>query len=181
MAEAFDEPAQVDDVLSRLEERDDLRLAGGEGDALLLARAPGEHGTLPKHTIHPLLGDNARFNDGGARCSVTPWLCHVTDTFDANDQLSVTFVQAHPEVFTFVQSGLWSRGAPGEHIWGQVPGTDQRAYGDTQHLWEDMAEAYLAPYFCSAFNGWVFYPGVARTINASYVVYNRQFEGSEPV
>ena len=57
-------------------------------------------------TIHPLLGDNARFNDGGARCSVTPWLCHVTDTFDANDQLSVTFAQAHPEVFTFVQSGL---------------------------------------------------------------------------
>ena len=50
VAETFDEPAQVDDVLGRLGERDDLRLAGGEGDALLLARAPGEHGTLPNES-----------------------------------------------------------------------------------------------------------------------------------
>lgn len=129
-----------------------------------------------------LLGDNPAFSEGGARCAVTQWLCHVADAYETNDRDAVAFANANPDVYAFVQTGLWSRGAPGEHMWGQVPGTTMRAYSDdTHHLWEDVAQAYLTPYFCSAFKAWGFYPGLNRTLNASYVLYNSRFEDSVPV
>ena len=49
LAQAGDEAAEVDDVLSRLRERDDLGLAARERDALLLPRAPRQRRRLPKH------------------------------------------------------------------------------------------------------------------------------------
>ena len=42
------EAAQVDRVLGRLRERDNLRLAGAQRDGRLLARAPRQRGPLPE-------------------------------------------------------------------------------------------------------------------------------------
>ena len=47
LIEASDELASVNDILGGLGERDELGLAGREGDTLLLARAPGERRVAP--------------------------------------------------------------------------------------------------------------------------------------
>ena len=49
VAEAAHELAQIDDVLGSFRQGDDFGLAGGQGDALLLPRAPVKRGAMPKH------------------------------------------------------------------------------------------------------------------------------------
>mmetsp|Transcript_29775 Transcript_29775/g.77021 ORF Transcript_29775/g.77021 Transcript_29775/m.77021 type:complete len:292 (-) Transcript_29775:436-1311(-) len=51
VAQALQQLARVDDVLCALRQRDDLGLASGQGDAVLLARAPRQRRGLPQH--HP--------------------------------------------------------------------------------------------------------------------------------
>ena len=59
------------------------------------------------------------------------------------------------DVKVFLQSPLWEV-APGQHFWGNVPGTDTNAYYDTGHLLA-LGARYLSPYMCSAFEGWGFF------------------------
>ena len=54
-----------------------------------------------------------------------------------------------------VRPPLWEV-APGQHFWGNVPGTDTNAYYDTNHLLA-LGARYLSPYMCSAFEGWGFF------------------------
>ena len=67
------------------------------------------------------------------------------------NQALTNFARDHgDDVHAFIQGPLWEE-TPGVHFWGQVPGTSRAAYKDDDHLLWYVAEAYLWPYMCSAF------------------------------
>ena len=70
------------------------------------------------------------------------------------EEMTQEFAAAHDDVYFWGQFALWGEGPPGEHLWGNVPGTTQRAYYDDSHLLMEVAEAYLWPYICSSLQEW---------------------------
>lgn len=65
---------------------------------------------------------------------------------------AANFSSLHPAVFAFPQLRLWlSEDGRGGNNW--IPGTSMNAYLDDNHLTVDGSR-YLAPYLCSALEGW---------------------------
>ena len=122
-----------------------------------------------------MVGDNPALNIDGSKCAARPTMCHLLTTnrppgnggirgeLADLEQEMIDWANAHDGVYEFVQYPLWTVGAPGEHMYGQVPGTTQVALHDDTHMWEAVARSYLAPYICSAFAAWGIFPDVPAT------------------
>ena len=101
----------------------------------------------------------------GAVCQASPFACRILPSARDFNPLQSADVEtaltqferrhaAQGDVHFFSQRRLWAEGPPGEHLWGNVPGTTTRGYYDTNHLMVSVAAKYLGPYMCSAFSSW---------------------------
>lgn len=123
-----------------------------------------------------LFADNPQFTRPAPTCVVAPQLCEISPyamslesygeslraeyvgiTRAQMDQLNQNFAVSNDDVYFWQQFALWGEGPPDEHLWGNVPGTTQRAYYDDSHLLMDVAEGYLWPYLCSSLREWGFF------------------------
>ena len=144
------------------------------GDTLALLDFAGSHnyqwldaaviGPLlrPRNVSLVLIGDNPVISHDAPMCEHNHGLCQVEDWYDnlvgggtlqQFDERASAFAAARPGVFFFRQSALWEESADA-HFWGNVPGTDVRAYYDRQHQLQSVSRAYLWPHLCSAFSEW---------------------------
>jgi len=162
-------------------ELDALKANLQPGDALAVAQIGGlwdigvsleflDNVVLPElirpHGAHlVMIGDNPLIDRHGDVCEAIPDLCHILPEARDFNELQRADVEAaltdferrhaaQGDVHFFSQRRLWDEGAPGEHLWGNVPGTTTRGYDDTNHLMVSVAVKYLGPYMCSAFFSW---------------------------
>ena len=157
-----------------------LKTSMQPGDALAIIQLGGKNdfdflrdSILPE-VIRPvgaklvLVGDSPWLSRPASTCEQAPWLCDYSDmaaefcepigcSRDAIEAELAAFASSHDDVFFFSQMYLWTDGAEGEKLWGNIPGTNQRAYMDDNHLLVSIARAYLWPYFCSAFSSFGLY------------------------
>lgn len=123
--------------------------------------------TRPNRASLIILGDNPLITRPAPTCKANPALCDISPwaTDAGRDESARADVERSlaqfaedeaksGDVFVWSQTSLWTSGAPGEHLWGNVPGTHVPGYYDTNHLLVDVAEAYLWPYLCAAFHRW---------------------------
>ena len=129
--------------------------------------------TRPNGASLVLFGDPPLLTRPAPICAAAPNLCHFSDlaTSDSDglradwayiereevERRLDAFAARHADVYFWRQGDLWTLGPPGEHLWGNVPGTNQRAFIDDSHLIPDIAEAYLWPHLCSQFRDWGLY------------------------
>lgn len=150
-----------------------IQTLGGLNNMAFLEQTILQQVTRPRNASLVLLGDNPQITHPAPTCRAAPGLCSLSPkagdrdltTADVEQTLS-NFASQHDDVFFYSQAALW-QGPPGEHLWGQVPGTvpSQPAFYDTHHLLVTVAEAYLWPYLCSAFHGW----GLFATVPAPLI------------
>ena len=136
--------------------------AGAINDITFLERTILAQVIRPNEADLILLGDNPVITQPATLCVAAPHLCDfdpravvASDEFpDSPTRASAEhvlqeFASQHRDVHFWSQSALWEAGPPGEHLWGNIPGTMERAYFDHNHLLIHVAEAYLWPYLCS--------------------------------
>lgn len=104
----------------------------------------------PRGATLLLLGDNPHLSHFPSLCHINHNLCSGQfQEGQASDNQLQSFAGRHTDVLVFLQTPLWTA-PPGEHFWGNVPGTRTNAYYDTHHLLS-VGALYLTPHLCSAF------------------------------
>jgi len=112
-----------------------------------------------------IIGDGPNVDRSGDTCEAVHELCHFLGAArdfnplqKAQVEEALTALEARHadewDLHYFPQIELWTEGPPGEHLWGNVPGTGTRGLYDRQHLMVSVASKYLGPYLCSAFRSW---------------------------
>ena len=140
------------------------------GDVVIVVNYKGDnqpswYRSLVQETIRPanaslvLFGDYPVLNRPPTTCRYNHALCSRDEEADElrsrHDTDITTFADNTADVFSFLQAPFWAP-EPGDHWWGNVPGTTINAFYDDNHLLE-KGTLYAAPYMCSAFARWGFF------------------------
>lgn len=106
---------------------------------------------LPAGAKVLLVGDNPFLSHTPAVCHGNHNLCSGIYPTEWDTQLQ-SFAAQHANVRALIQTPFWTA-PPGQHFWGNVPGTTTNAYEDTHHLLPEGA-TYVQPFLCSALRQW---------------------------
>ena len=150
-------PMVIQGLKDNLQAGDIVAVVNYQGTYRLAANPDFWDHTILRDIIRPvgasllLVGDNPSMSGRPPLCHINPQRCSINTVamqyISQNNEDIIQFAAARPDVFAFTQSHLWS--APGQHFWGQVPGTMTNGYFDDNHLLSVGAH-YIAPYLCSA-------------------------------
>ena len=129
----------------------------------------------PKGVSLVLVGDPPLITQPANICEPAPELCEISpmamDRYDVTglrpefvgitradmEQRLQSYAADQPDVYVLSIAHLFTEGAPGEHLMGNIPGTSQRAYFDNAHLLMAVGGQYLWPYLCSQLREWGFF------------------------